>query len=143
MNNMDFSWIIKDINDSLIIKAFYEEKSISFDVCNYSAKEILSTTGDELLVEESNVSDISNFLNMGIVRFGNSNGGIMDIPLRNIYMLYSNAVDFYKNNDKIGKVYIYLNDDIIYSNDIYIEKENKSIFTKIKNIFTTIVDKIF
>ena len=34
MNNMDFSWIIKDINDSLIIKAFYEEKSISFDVCN-------------------------------------------------------------------------------------------------------------
>ena len=36
---------------------------------------------------------------MGIVRFGNSNGGIMDIPLRNIYMLYSNAVDFYKNND--------------------------------------------
>ena len=48
-----------------------------------------------------------------------------------------------KNNDKIGKVYIYLNDDIIYSNDIYIEKENKSIFTKIKNIFTTIVDKIF
>ena len=49
----------------------------------------------------------------------------------------------YKNNDKIGKVYIYLNDDIIYSNDIYIEKENKSIFTKIKNIFTTIVDKIF
>lgn len=99
MNNMDFSWIIKDINDSLIIKAFYEEKSTSFDVCNYSAKEILSTTGDELVVEESNVSDISNFLNMGIVRFGNSNGGIMDIPLRNIYMLYSNAVDFYKNND--------------------------------------------
>ena len=49
----------------------------------------------------------------------------------------------YKNNDKIGKIYIYLNDDIIYSNDIYIEKENKSIFTKIKNIFTTIVDKIF
>ena len=82
MNNMDFSWIIKDINDSLIIKAFYEEKSISFDVCNYSAKEILSTTGDELVVEESNVSDISNFLNMGIVRFGNSNGGIMDIPLK-------------------------------------------------------------
>lgn len=49
----------------------------------------------------------------------------------------------YKNNDKIGKIYIYLNDDIIYSNDIYIEKENKSIFTKIKNFFTTIVDKIF
>ena len=47
------------------------------------------------------------------------------------------------HNDKIGKIYIYLNDDIIYSNDIYIEKENKSIFTKIKNIFTTIVDKIF
>ena len=44
---------------------------------------------------------------------------------------------------KIGKIYIDLKNNIIYSNDIYIEKENKSIFTKIKNIFTTIVDKIF
>ena len=60
-----------------------------------------------------------------------------------IFLLIINYVRKDKNNDKIGKVYIYLNDDIIYSNDIYIEKENKSIFTKIKNIFTTIVDKIF
>ena len=71
-----------------------------------------------------------------------------DDVIRNFRNTINDYIDFsltkkYKNNDKIGKVYIYLNDDIIYSNDIYIEKENKSIFTKIKNIFTTIVDKIF
>ena len=99
MKNMDFSWIIKDINETLIIKAFYREGTSNFEVCNYSAKELLSTTGDKLLIEESNVSDISNFLNMGIVRFGNSNGGIMDIPFRSIYMLYNNAIDFYKDNE--------------------------------------------
>lgn len=99
MNNMDFTWIIKEINNSLIIKAFYNEGNNNFLVCNYSACEILSTTGDKLIIEESNVSDISNFLNMGIIRFKNKDDDIMDIPLRNIYLLYDHAVDFYKDND--------------------------------------------
>lgn len=99
MNNMDFTWIINEINNSLIIKAFYNEVNNNFLVCNYSAFEILSTTGDKLEIEESNVSDISNFLNMGIVRFKNKDDDVMDIPLRNIYLLYNHAVDFYKDND--------------------------------------------
>ena len=102
MNNMDFSWIIKDINDSLIVKAFCKKDMSNLKISNYNAKEILFTTGEKLLIEESNINDISNFLNMAIVRFENSDDEVMDIPLRNIYMLYSQAVDFYKNNDNSG-----------------------------------------
>ena len=102
MNNMDFSWIIKDINDSLIVKAFCKKDMSNLKISNYNAKEILFTTGEKLLIEESNMNDISNFLNIAIVRFENSDDEVMDIPLRNIYMLYSQAVDFYKNNDNSG-----------------------------------------
>ena len=49
----------------------------------------------------------------------------------------------YKSNSKVGNVLVYLNDDIIHTEDIYIEVERKTIFSKIKDIFNNIVDKLF
>ena len=47
----------------------------------------------------------------------------------------------YNTGDKVGEYQIYLNKDLIYVEDIYIEKDkkkndNKNIFDKIKGIFS-------
>ena len=39
----------------------------------------------------------------------------------------------YKNNDKVGKVLVYLKEELIYENAIYIKKSTKNIFKKVFN----------
>lgn len=89
----NFKWLTDDINNTLVLKVIYkrDNKEEFYGVFNIS--DVLETTGDELEVETANIDDLTNLLTLGIVRFVNvsDSGDILDIPFRNLYLLYNNA----------------------------------------------------
>lgn len=89
-NNKNFKWLTSDIYSTLVINIMADNNTLlgTFDV-----SDILETTGDKLEVKTANIDDLTNFLTLGIVRFVNviDSDDIVDIPFRNLYMLYQNA----------------------------------------------------
>ena len=52
-------------------------------------------------------------------------------------------IDVYSNNDKVGEIYVLLNNEEIYRDNIYIKKYNQykpNLFDKIINFFSSIFD---
>lgn len=89
----NFSWIKNDIDNTLVLKVLYKKGEIQEEYGNFNVFDVLDTTGDKLEIETANIDDLTNFLTLGIVRFINmsDSSDILDIPFRNLYLLYKNA----------------------------------------------------
>lgn len=89
VNVENFKWLTIDIDRTIILKVFDGKKF--FGVFNISS--VMDTTGDELDVKTANIDDLTNMLNLGIVRFVNicDNSDIIDIPFRNLNKLFENG----------------------------------------------------
>lgn len=89
-NNKNFKWLINDIYSSIVLKIMLDQNT-ALGVFNISG--ILNTTGDKIEIESANIDDLTNFLNLSIVRFVNvlDENDILDIPFRNLYKLYETA----------------------------------------------------
>lgn len=89
-NNKNFKWLTNDIYSTLVLNIMTNNNTLlgTFDV-----SDILETTGDKLKVKTANIDDLTNFLTLGIVRFVNiiDSNDIVDIPFRNLYVLYRDA----------------------------------------------------
>ena len=93
MANRNFKWLTRDIDNTLVLKVVYKKNDIQEDYGVFNISDVLETTGEELDVETANIDDLTKFLTMGIVRFTNVSdvSDILDIPFRNLYLLYENA----------------------------------------------------
>ena len=90
--NNNFKWITSDIDNTLVLKVIYsDDKREIYGVFN--VVDVLETTGDEIDIKTANIDDLTRLLTMGIVRFVNveDSSDILDIPFRNLYLLYKNA----------------------------------------------------
>ncbi len=97
MNN-NFKWIITALNDSLDLEVSYQNEKNEMIKTKYYADLLLETTMDKMEVMPANISDITNLLTLGIIRFKNDNDKfIIDIPLRKIYKLYELANPIYED----------------------------------------------
>lgn len=93
MTNKNFKWLANDIDSSIVLKVINKEDGKEVNYGSFCVKEILETDGDVLDVTTANIDDLTNLLTLGIVRFTriDNNGDILDIPFRNLYLLYKNA----------------------------------------------------
>lgn len=93
MDNTNFSWIVKDIYDSLLINLFYKEEDGRTLCSSYEVASIIAPDGGKVNVGFANIDDITNLLTICSVRFVSvmDNRDIIDIPIRNMYRLYDNA----------------------------------------------------
>lgn len=99
----NYEWLIEDINDSYRLKVFYKDNDGNRRYATYVATNINRLDNMEIEVVTGNVYDTENLIS-GMVRFVNEmdNSKILDIPLRNIYMLslehgdkqYSREINF-------------------------------------------------
>ena len=92
-NKNNFKWLMNDIDKTLILKVIYKKDSKEEEYGVFNVLDVLETTGDELEVKTANIDDLTNLLTLGIVRFVNmlDSSDILDIPFRNLYLLYKNA----------------------------------------------------
>ena len=99
-NNDNFKWLTSDIDNTLVLKVLYKNKDELKEYGLFNVIDVLETTGDMLEVETANIDDLTSLLTLGIVRFVNieDNSDILDIPFRNLYLLY-------KNGNILGKSY--------------------------------------
>ncbi len=99
----NYEWLVEDINDSYRLKVFYKDSDGNKRYATYVATNINRLDNLEIEAVSGNVQDIENLIS-GMVRFVNEidESKILDIPLRNIYMLsalhgdkqYSREVNF-------------------------------------------------
>lgn len=93
MINKNFKWLTYDIDSSMVLKVIYPYGEKNSELAIYNVVDVLGVTGDQLNVKTANIDDLTNLLTVGIVRFANVNnqGAILDIPFRNLYLLYENS----------------------------------------------------
>lgn len=99
----NYEWLVEDINDSYRLKVFYKDSDGNKRYATYVTTNINRLDNLEIEAVSGNVQDIENLIS-GMVRFVNEidESKILDIPLRNIYMLsalhgdkqYSREVNF-------------------------------------------------
>lgn len=102
MNN-NFKWLSNDIDNTLVLKVVSnEDNNVSYGA--YCVMDVLEVDGDKINVATANIDDLTSLLTLGMVRFVNisNSNDILDIPLRNIYLLYKNAKVLGK--DKEGRL---------------------------------------
>lgn len=89
----NFKWLTSDIDNTLILKVIYSKDGKTEEYGVFNVVDVLETTGDELEVMTANIDDLTNLLTLGIVRFVNiiDSSDVLDIPFRNLYLLYKNA----------------------------------------------------
>lgn len=89
----NFKWLVNDIDNTLVLKVIYKKDSVEETYGVFNVKEVLETSVDELEVQTGNINDLTNLLTFGRVLFVNyeDNADILDIPFRNLYLLYKNA----------------------------------------------------
>ena len=85
----NFKWLDDDIDNTLVLKIVSNNESYGA----YCVYDVLETDGDEIDVKTANIDDLTCLLTLGMIRFINisDNKDILDIPLRNIRLLYDNA----------------------------------------------------
>lgn len=97
--NNNFMWMEEDIRDTLVLKVIrqVDDKQELYGV--FEVLDVLETTGDQLDIETANIDDLTKMITMGMVRFVNvlDSSDIIDIPLRNIYILY-------EKGNKLGEI---------------------------------------
>lgn len=101
MNN-NFKWLANDIDNSLVLKVVSNDGNVNYGV--YCVMDVLEVDGDKIDVKTANIEDLTSLLTLGMIRFINisNNNDILDIPLRNIYLLYKNARVL--GDEKIGRL---------------------------------------
>lgn len=134
----NFLWVLRDISKRYVLKVFYKDMDGNNTFGVFNAKEINRLDNSELSVSDGNIADIDNLF-MGMVRFVNDTDDslILDIPLRNLYMLESDKKVCSKNINfsnlygfspiDILDMEVYYMDDIS-SNLIWIEGAFKDYF---------------
>lgn len=92
MNNNNFLWLIDDINDSFRIKLFYHDKDGNKRYATYIGKDINRLDNSKIELEDGNIEALDSVIG-GMVRFVNEMDDklILDIPMRNLYMLVNNS----------------------------------------------------
>lgn len=103
MTNSNFKWLTGDIDSSLILKIIYKKNSVQEEYAIFNVYDVLEVTGDKLEVETANIDDLTNLLTIGMVRFININdkSDVLDIPFRNLYMLYEDGNMLGENTQKL------------------------------------------
>ena len=103
MANNNFKWLTGDIDSSLVLKVIYKKNNVHEEYAIFNVQDVLEVTGDKLEVETANIDDLTNLLTIGIVRFVNVGdmSDILDIPFRNLYMLYENGNVIGENTKKL------------------------------------------
>jgi len=93
MEQYDYEWITKDINDSILIEIVQVEEDGNYKKYNsYQAIDVIDCAGNDVSVGKANVNDLVNLLTIGTMRFkGITNDEILDIPFRTLYKLYEFA----------------------------------------------------
>lgn len=91
--NNNFKWLANDIDSTLVLKVVSVEDGKENSYGAYCVCDILETDGDKINITTANIDDLTSLLTLGMVRFVNisNNSDILDIPFRNIYLLYKNA----------------------------------------------------
>ena len=127
MRKMNSKWLVKDIYSSIILSLYYEKDNKNLLCGTFEVDEILNATGDESSIEFANIDDITKFITMGIVRFRNvfEHSDILDIPFRNLYMLYEkvNSLTDIKVNSGVSVLDMesfLVMDDKICKDDYYV-----------------------
>lgn len=89
----NFKWLAEDIDNTLVLKVVSKENNKEVSYGAYCVYDILEADGDRINVKTANINDLSSLLTLGMIRFINisDNKDILDIPFRNIYLLYKNA----------------------------------------------------
>ena len=92
-DNKNFKWLTNDIDCSLILKVVPKKDNLLDNYVVFNVSDVLDVTGDKLEIKTANIDDLTNLLTVGIVRFVNINNpsDILDIPFRNLYMVYENG----------------------------------------------------
>ena len=86
----DFSWVLSEIDNSLILKLVSSDGSIGIYQVNDL---IMGYNLDKVSVKFANANDLINFINYGAVRFRDVNHpeNIIDIPIKKVWRLYLNS----------------------------------------------------
>jgi len=98
----NFRWIVEDIYNSIILKLNYKDNEKKTYYGAYEVDNVLSPVGDELKIRFANIDDLTNLLHMGIIRFVKieNSEDIIDIPIKNISILFENSNDIESSNKK-------------------------------------------
>lgn len=85
----NFKWIIEDINDSMIVRVTYHDKDGNLITSTCKCQDIFKLDTTNLDITSGNILDMQNLL-LGLLRFipDTDNSIIIDIPLRNLLVLY-------------------------------------------------------
>lgn len=88
-NTYDFSWLIKEIDESMIFILRDGECVLG----SYQIREIVTNVIDDVNVKFANINDLTNFINYASIRFVDSinNDNFVDIPIRKLKSLYDSA----------------------------------------------------
>ena len=89
-SNKNFMWVEEDIRNTLVLKVVYQENGNQELYGIFEVLDVLETTGEQLDIKTANIDDLTKMITLGMVRFINvmDASDIIDIPLRNLYMLY-------------------------------------------------------
>ena len=92
-NSENFKWLTSDIDNTLVLKVLCRDKDELKEYGLFNVIDVLDNVGDMLEVETANIDDLTSLLTLGIVRFVNieDSSDILDIPFRNLYLLYKNG----------------------------------------------------
>ena len=101
-NKKNFRWLEDDIDNTLVLKLYYNADGVTGFYGVFNVMDVLETTGDELDIETANIDDLTNLLTLGIVRFVNviDTSDILDIPFRKLNLLYEHGNVLGKSKDK-------------------------------------------
>ncbi len=85
----DGEWITKDLNDSIVLNLLNDKDQL---YSSYEAIDLINVVGDDIRIGIANVNDLNNLLLYGVMRFRSLKNikEYVDIPVRNLYMLYEN-----------------------------------------------------
>lgn len=91
--NDNFKWLVEDIYSTIVLKVFYKKDAFEEEYGVFGVSGVFNTLGEDFDVETANIDDLTNLLTLSIVRFVNviDKSDILDIPFRNLYLLYKTA----------------------------------------------------
>lgn len=99
--NSKLKWICDELTESLIL-ILYDKNTCKY-AGSYEANKIMKINEEKIILEDDNINDIQEFLLYGIVRFidTENNREFIDIPVRNLYMLYESVSDTFSSEKKL------------------------------------------
>ena len=120
----NLNWLVEDIDSSYVMTLYEGDKTLGV----YGIMDILTNGLDELNIRFANIDDLTHFVSHAIVRFAEikNNDNVLDIPIRNLYMLskYANGLG---ESDKLIPISV-LEAFCVRNNEVLSEKITASIY---------------